>query len=264
MLWMALAVLSASSAEPRESRAAWAPAMRQIHQGFDGTPGYIAQFGDSITYSMAFWKPFSWSDPDPYLPDDGLPKKPAAGRWRDVLKGAGNEGKGPEAGNYSGWRVDNLVEAVPKALRKNRPEAAIIMIGSNDVRGNKLSPGYEAGLEKVITLCLDAKCVPILSTIPPMRGCSDSVGQANRIIHNLAVKHKLPLVDYHAAVLEHAPDGKWDGTLISGDGVHPSGGDAHVFTPENLKKSGYALRNYVTFLKVREVYFLALRPEEAK
>jgi len=37
--------------------------MREVHAGFKGQKGYVAQFGDSITYSMAFWSPMSWDDP---------------------------------------------------------------------------------------------------------------------------------------------------------------------------------------------------------
>jgi lysophospholipase L1-like esterase len=245
----------AGAAEPE-----WVPAMRAVHAGFQGTAGYVAQFGDSITYSMAFWKPFSWSDPDAYLPDDGLPKRPPEKRWRDTILGAGNEGKEAVAGNYSGWTAAHLLAAVPGVLERNKPEVAIVMIGTNDSRGNKLRPTYAEELAKIVELCRAAHCIPILSTIPPMRGCSDSVAEANKIVQALAARLKLPLVDYHAAILKHAPDGKWDGTLISGDGVHPSGGDTHVFSKENLAKSGYALRNYVSFLGYREVYFKVLHP----
>jgi lysophospholipase L1-like esterase len=255
---MALAAGWAGAAD-----ADWVAAMREVHKDFQGTAGYVAQFGDSITYSMAFWKPFSWSDPDAYLPDDGLPKRPAEKRWRDTILGAGNEGKEAVAGNYTAWRAADLLAAVPGALARNKPEAAIVMIGTNDARGNTLRPTYAEELAKIVELCLAAHCIPILSTIPPMRGCPDSVAQANQAIRDLAAKRKLPLVDYHAAILDRAPDGKWDGTLISEDGVHPSGGENQVFTTENLAKGGYALRNYVTFLKYREVFFRVLRPEQA-
>src|SRR4051812_3196102 len=80
----------------------WVSAMKKVREGFKGTPGYVAQFGDSITYTMAFWKPMSWSDPDQYLKDDGLPKHPDK-PWKQIIKGAGDEGKGADAANYSGW-----------------------------------------------------------------------------------------------------------------------------------------------------------------
>ena len=39
----------------------WVAAMQQAHKGFNGQAGYVAQFGDSITYSMAFWSPMAWT-----------------------------------------------------------------------------------------------------------------------------------------------------------------------------------------------------------
>ncbi|MHC4250167.1 MAG: SGNH/GDSL hydrolase family protein, partial [Planctomycetota bacterium] len=138
-------------------------------------------------------------------------------------------------------------------------EVALIMIGTNDVRGNKVPSGYEKGLDTLIAKLLAASCVPIISTIPPMRNKDAGVKEANEIIRKLAAKHKLPLVDYHEEIMKRRPT-DWDGTLISKDGVHPSGGKTQVFTEENLKTSGYALRNYVTFMKFREVYFKVLDP----
>jgi lysophospholipase L1-like esterase len=148
-------------------------------------------------------------------------------------------------------------------LKRENPEAAIVMIGTNDTGPNGAPESYAANLEKLLKMIMDAHCIPILNTIPPKRGCLAGVEKTNQIIRDLAAKRKLPLVDYHAAILDRAPDGKWDGTLISEDGVHPSGGENQVFTTENLAKCGYALRNYVTFLKYREVFFRVLRPEQA-
>lgn len=247
-------VMAADPAAPE-----WVGAMKKVHEGFSGTPGFVAQFGDSITYSMAFWKPMTWSDPDALLPEDGLPKKPEPKRWRDVIQGAGDDGKGPAAGNYSGWKVGNLLTAVPKVLAERKPEAAIIMIGTNDISGGKVPADYEAGLEKVLKMCIEAKCVPILSTIPPRRGRDEAVAAANQIIRDLAGKHHIPLVDYHAAILAHAPDGNWDGTLISNDGVHPSGGAVGDYSEANLGKCGYALRNWECFRVYRQVWFRVLR-----
>ena len=66
----------------------WVEAMRAAHRGFAGQRGYVAQFGDSITFSMAFWTPIGWDEPDQYLTkDDGLAKRPRERRWRDTLQG---------------------------------------------------------------------------------------------------------------------------------------------------------------------------------
>ncbi len=257
VLVMAIALTAAGLAAADATTSDWASAMKQVHRGFDGDRGYVAQFGDSITYSMAFWKPMSWSDPDQYIKDDGLPKRPEK-RWREVIKGAGNEGKGPEQGNYSGWRVGDLLKAVPRVLESKKPEVAIIMIGTNDISGGAVPTDYQAGLEKIVQMCLDARCIPILNTIPPRRGRDEAVEAVNKIIREIAVRRRLPLVDYHAAILSHAPEGKWDGTLISHDGVHPTGGASQDYSEANLGKSGYALRNWLNFLAFREVYFKVL------
>jgi len=256
MLAAALAV-SALSVNVCAAEPEWVAAMKQVHGKFGGSAGYVAQLGDSITYSMAFWSPMSWSDPDKYIPDDGLPKRPAK-RWRDTVKGARDKG-GPN-GNYSGWRIGNLLGVLDKVLSQKKPEVAVIMIGTNDVRGNTVPGNYESGLETVLKKCMAAGCVPILTTIPPRRGKDAGVAGANAVIKKLAAKHKVPLIDYHAEVLKRRPN-DWDGTLISKDGVHPSGGKTNDYSEANLKTSGYALRNFLTFMKFREVYFKVLNPK---
>ena len=75
----------------------------------------------------------------------------------------------------------------------------------------------------------------------------------------MALKYRVPLVDYHAAILERRPGRSWDGTLISKDGVHPTAGKTHVYSEENLRVSGYALRNWVNFLMYRRIYFRILK-----
>ncbi|MFC1582040.1 SGNH/GDSL hydrolase family protein [Planctomycetota bacterium] len=233
----------------------WLEPMKEVHEGFDGTKNYVAQYGDSITNSMAFWSVFDWSDPSKYMPEDGLPKKPEKKRWRDIIKGC--RAKGGGNANGSGWRVGNLLTNVPKALDKQKPEVAIIMIGTNDIRGGSVPGNYKAGLEKVVDMCIEKNCVPILSTIPPMKDRDKAVADCNKIIKAVALAKKVPLIEYHAAIIERRPQ-DWLGTLVSNDGVHPTAGKTNDYSEANLKISGYGLRNYVSFLKYREVYFKIL------
>ncbi|NQU24551.1 MAG: SGNH/GDSL hydrolase family protein [Candidatus Nealsonbacteria bacterium] len=235
-------------------KAGWVEPMKTVHAKFNGEAGYVAQLGDSITYSMAFWTPIGWDEPDQYvIDDDGLPKRPTQSRWRDTLKGFRD--KGPKYGNYSGWRVGNVLKVIDDVLEQKRPEMAIIMLGTNDISGGKVPERYRPGLEQIVEKCLAAHCIPILNTIPPRRGRQEAVQAANEIIRAVAKQHKVPLVDYYTACLRLQPGNAWDGTIISADGVHPSGGKTNVYTDENLKTCGYALRNWVNFLAVREVYF---------
>ena len=260
LLIVCFAILSFGASAHAEDKAAydWVEPMKKVNEGFKGQKGYVAQIGDSITYTMAFWSHMSWADLSPYLPEDKLPKKPSGKQWKNVIKGARDKGK--NNGNFSGWKVGNLLKVIDKVIAEKKPEVALVMIGTNDVRGNKVPDNYEKGLNTVIQKLIDAHCVPILSTIPPMRGKKEGVDGANAIIKKIAAQHKIPLIDYHKEIVDRAGD-NWDGTLISKDGVHPSGpvkGEGTKFTEENLKKSGYMLRTYLCFAKFREVYFKAL------
>jgi len=49
-------------------------------------------------------------------------------------------------------------------------------------------------------------------------------------------------------------------TILSIQGC--SGGKTNVYTEENMKTCGYALRNWIDFLAVREVYFRVIAPVE--
>lgn len=259
----AVLLVSLSWAQEVKAPAAppWQEPMKKLHADFKGTPGYVSQFGDSITYSMAFWSVMSWADPSTYLKDDGLPKKPKDKRWQDVI--LGSRDKEAENGNYSGWRVGDVLGVIDKVLAAKKPEMAIIMIGTNDISGGKVPADYQPGLEKIVQKCLDAKCIPILNTIPPRKGQMPAVEEANKIVKATAEKFKVPLVDYCAEILARQPGEAWLGTLIDGgDGVHPTGGKNEVYTEENLKVSGYALRNWVNFLMVRQIYFNIVAPEK--
>ena len=137
------------------------------------------------------------------------------------------------------------------------------MVGTNDIASGNVPKSYEADLEQVIEKCLAAHCVPILNTIPPRRNHEKSVREINRIIKDVAKTYHVPLVDYHAEIFERQPKDLWQGTLISGDGVHPTGGETNIYSADNLKNSGYALRNWLNFQAVREVYFRVLHTENA-
>ena len=202
-----------------------------------------------------------WDEPQRYLTDDdGLPKKPGKMRWRDYVKGTRD--KGPKHANYSGWKVGQLLKSMDAVIERDKPEAAIVMIGTNDVSDGRVPELYRERLEQVVRKCMAAGCVPILNTIPPRRGREEAVAEANRIIREVAANLQAPLADFHSECIRRRPEGSWDGTIISRDGVHPSGGKSNDYSEANLQSCGYALRNWVNFLVYRQLYFRVFNPEE--
>ncbi len=240
---------------------AWIDAMRSLHANFTGTPGYVALLGDSITFADAFWTPLQYTDPAQYLTgDDHLPLYPASNiTWKDVIKSPAS--KGMDHCNGSGWQVGYILRTIDAMIARDKPEVAILMIGTNDIGSGKVSPGWQDAYERLVRKCLDAHCIPILNTIPPRRDRDQAVADANAIIRNVAGKYRVPLVDYHAELVRRQPGEAIYGTLMQKDGVHPSAGRTNVFNDDNLSVSGYALRNWMNFLAYREVYFRVLHPE---
>jgi hypothetical protein len=79
----------------------------------------------------------------------------------------------------------------------------------------------------------------------------------NRELRRLAKERTLPLIDYEAEILKRHPT-DWNGTLMVKDDVHPSatnGASTPTSEPtaENLSRSGYLLRGWLTVQKLTEV-----------
>ena len=235
--------------------------MRNVHARFTGTNGTFAQFGDSISVTMAFWTPLQ-----------GEPKNmsveiaSAHSRVKTYQKPeCWNKWKGPAFGNQGSMTIRWAHENVDAWLTKLNPEAAVIMFGSNDV-GQMDVNEYEEKTRAVVQRCLRNGTVVLLTTAPPCSGRVEKSGQFADAVRKIAREEKVPLIDYYGEILTRRPD-DWDGslpqfkaspgdeyqvpTLIARDGVHPSNPKQHAndFSGEGLRRNGFALRNYLT-LKV--------------
>jgi lysophospholipase L1-like esterase len=228
----------------------WIPAMKEIHAKKLAARGSVAQIGDSITFSKAFLAGMAW----------GEVKGP---EW-DALKRIDgkllNERKGAEHGNYSGWTSAEGLKQLPSVLEKEKPEIAVVMYGTNDARKNVSAAEYEKNMAAIVDACLAKGCIPIVSTIPPILNSAATVDAYNAVVKKIAAARRVPLIDFYAAILERQPGTAWDGTLLGKGDVHPSGGKNFDFSPENLRQCGYALRNYLTCLKLKDVVEHCLAP----
>jgi len=248
----------------------WVEPMKKVHEKFTGTMGTLAQFGDSITVTMAYWAPLQ-----------GGPKNAGADATKayDLVKGymkpqCWREWKGPEYGSNGSMTIRWADENVDKWLKKLNPEVAVIMFGTNDL--NQVdAKEYEQKTRAVIDKCLKNGTVVILTTIPPRSGVVDKSKQYAEIARKIAKDMKVPLIDYSAEILKRRPD-DWDGTkfkdvkdvyqvptLVAGDGVHPSNPSKfQECTEEGLKSNGYLLRSYLTMLSYADVINKVLEPKK--
>lgn len=144
---------------------------------------------------------------------------------------------------------------------------AVVMLGTNDCSAGRLDTEFITDIQSIVTALEAQFIVPILSTLPP-RGDSAAnqtrTQQYNAQLRSYAAAHGLPIIDFHAEILARQPM-NWSTTLMSVDGIHPSGpgassdayagGDAATHrTGTNAATDGYLLRGWLTTQKLKEVH----------
>ena len=249
----------------------WVQPMRQVHKLFKGKPGTLAQYGDSITVSMAFLAyrfgknaPKDVTPPRPQLALENTPPQVRA-ELEVVDRFSDRElwwrWKGAEWGNTGMMMSDWLFRNVDAWQKKMNPETAVIMFGTND-RGRICPPEYTEYMAASVRRMMQDGTVPMLTSIPPP--APDGYRLATL---SIAAGLKVPVIDYNAEITRRRGD-DWSGKkdppgLISEDGVHPSHpGKYHFdFSEEALNRNGYLLRDYLTLRKYYEVITKVLHPE---
>src|SRR5438045_2350540 len=259
-----IAVFALASAAQAEEPA-WVAPMKQVHAKFTGKAGTFAQFGDSITVTMAYWSPLRYERKN--LDQDGQKAFELVNSY--MLKDCWDKWKGPDFGSNGSMTIRWADENVDKWLKKLNPEVVLIMFGTNDINQLKIEE-YDSKTRTVVQRCLDNGTIVILSTIPPRSGKLDQSRQFSDVIKKISTDMKVPLVDFFAECLKRRPDdwhgtlpkfndGNKDGyqvaTLISKDGVHPSNpkqfsGD---YSEVGLRSNGFVLRNYLTLIAYTDV-----------
>lgn len=241
----------------------WISAMKNVHAKFKGTKGTFAQFGDSITISMAYWTG---------LMGGGKNMNPKMSEAHALVKGymlneCWAKWKGPGYGNDGGKTIVWAAAGVDKWLQAHNPEVALIMFGSNDYGAVKLEI-YEEKMREVVKKCLDNGTVVILSTPPPKSKRMELVPGYIEAVKKVAAELNVPVCDYYGEIMKRRPE-DWDGslpkfaerkgyqvlTIIAGDGVHPSNPKEYVndYSEEALNINGFALRNNVVLMSYASV-----------
>lgn len=253
----------------------WVAPMREAHKRFKGKPGTLAQYGDSITVTMAYLANYSWAGKiqPKNCPPDVQREMDAVAAYSDLK--LWREWKGGEWGNTGMMKSDWLLNNIDSWQKKMNPEAAVILFGTNDL-GSLCPPEYTENMAASIRRMLADGTVPMLTTVPPASGRPIA---REYWLAGLSIAHglKVPVIDYYGEILRRRPE-DWDGrlekfgkpkdvyqvpTLISGDGTHPSNPKpfAGDFSEEALNSNGYNLRDYLTLRMYYQVIAKVLQPK---
>ncbi len=239
-----------------DAAADWVEPMKQIHAKFTGQRGTVAQFGDSITITMAFFTPLQYDHTNvpPDLQD--------AYTW---IKGyvqprCWREWKGPEYGNEGRTTTEWALQNIGGWLQRLNPEVALVMWGTNDTYIGPSPPKYTENLRTIIQQCLDNGTIPILYTIPPKGEQANNPQAAQHVesfvaaARTVAQEKRVPLIDFYQEIMNRQPTDF--ATTLLGDNLHPSYPEPfrQDFSEEALRNSGYTLRNYLTLRTYYDVY----------
>lgn len=217
----------------------------------------FSKLGDSITESGSFaqdighgWYELgAFGDLEPVV------------RWfrRRTSRGDVNSFSRASAAATAGWESSQLLEGgdrcpVERELQAMRGAFTVLMVGTNDAERADAAT-LAVHLAQIVDRVERRGVVTLLSTIPSHHGSEAAFAEAETINHRIrafAAARHLPLIDYHAAMVNLPSEG------ISEDRVHPSvfvdGGDtrAAVFTDAGLRY-GYNVRNLLLLMGLRRV-----------
>lgn len=226
--------------------------------------GRMGQIGDSITESSAYFRNAilnGETDNETGANYDAVRSwlAYAGAQPADANSFYRNHGKGVDYGNRSGWTLEDAIAAGHPSTGVLTGDGTtpgdyswvLIMFGTNDIDDGGWSAGpWEADYRAFVQGYVALGVIPVLSTIPPESAHvgDGRVEAANQAIANVAASEGLPLLDFYAVILQYQPTG-WAGTLISGDGTHPSSASGgRSFAQTSLTETdGYALRTKLAF-----------------
>ena len=258
------------AAEPLPQAWDYTAAMRKVAAKFTGKEGVVLHVGDSITYANPYGQ---WATSGEGRSEDDR----AVLAWMHTGRNDDTDGwylarfDHPAGGrSYTaagGIRLDEMLAggregmpALAELLSTYRPRMVVLMLGSNDASHDRKVEDYRRDLEIAVNTIVAACAIPILSTIPPHIHRQELAKSYNVVIREIARQRELPLIDYEREILVRRPN-DWNGTLLNENDEHPTaetGGKGGVKassapTDDNLKRSGYLLRGWLSVRKIGEV-----------
>ena len=260
LLSMAAACAGEPALQASKESYDYVASMKEVAKKFKGTPGVIVLLGDSITYAN---QNTAWA-----LHGEGQSADVKAFlKWTHVGDGGNVDGwtaaktdvengrshtasSGVTTGEYLAGGKHGL-PALSEIIKKYNPQMALYMLGTNDMNQGAAPAAAAANVEKALDMLMANGTVPVLSTIPPMKGKIPQVEAYNAELKKLAEKKKVPLLDLFGEMKAIDADMM---CFLTGDGVHLSfDNPGGAPTVDNFKKTGYLCRCYFNVLKLMEV-----------
>lgn len=144
-----------------------------------------------------------------------------------------------------------------KMLKEFNPQMAIVCVGIYDAEANRPVKEFRDNMARAVDQILENGSICILSTYAPYAKRLELSKEHNQALREVAKERAIPLIDLEKEILQRRPD-DWNGTLQRKNNIHLTAGEAGgspgaAPTPENLGKSGYLLRGWLSVQKVAEV-----------
>jgi hypothetical protein len=259
-------LLIASQQKGKDTAADWIEPMKKVAAKFTGKEGVVLHLGDSITYANPYsgWARYGKGK---------TPQDQAVCKWMHTGEDNDLDGfylcrvdrpGGRSDTACSGIKSDEYLAggksgmpSLADILKKYNPQAAVVMLGTNDATAGRAVAEYKTNMAKILDAILANGTVPILSTIPPYPGKEDLAKTYNSALADLAREKHVPVIEFWAEIMKRRPT-DWNGTLLGKNDVHPTaeqGGASAGSEPteENLKNSGLLLRGWLSVKKIGEV-----------
>lgn len=256
--------IGANVSSPLAENWDYVAAMKKVAARFRGHQGVVLHVGGSMTIANPYC---TWARSG----KGKTPEDEAILKWMHTDKKDKTDGwwlcrtevepyraYTAESGLKAAMLLDGGKRGLPplaKMLDEYQPQMVTIECGIYDIEDGVSLDDYQQRMGTALDLILGRDAIPILNTIPPFQAQLERTRQFNGALRALAKDRGLPLVDLEREIETRRPN-DWFGTLMKRIHLTASetgGSPSAEPNSENLRKSGYLLRCWLTVRKIAEI-----------
>ncbi|MCE9531742.1 MAG: SGNH/GDSL hydrolase family protein [Planctomycetes bacterium] len=242
----------------------YAPAMKKVAARFRGKEGVVVHLGGSMTIANPYGT-WARSGKGQTAEDKAIlkwmhtdAKDKSDGWWLCRMEVVPYRAHTAESGLKAAMLFDGGKRGLPtleKILDEFHPCMVTIECGIYDIEDGTPLDDYRKNMAKALDLILSKGAIPILNTIPPFKAQLERTKQFNTALRDIAKERGIPVLDLEKEIFTRRPDDWFDKLMKR---IHLTAGEAGVSpgaepTPENLTRSGYLLRGWLTVRKIAEI-----------